>query len=711
MASDRERELETSSRIFPRKTMRSHNNEVTVNSVNGNRAGLPPVVSLGQTRHVEQVASDRHPATVLGQTGHVEQVASDRHPATVSNRNKIKNHSNMRIATWNVNTLYQAGKLANVESEMRRLKVNVMGISEVRWSGVGSAKLSGGGCFIYSGGDKHEHGVGVMIDGATEKSLAGYYAVSERVLMVKLKGAPFDICVIQVYAPTCEYDEEIVTSFYADIMKAKQQCRPHDIIIVMGDLNAKLGQGRGGDAVGPYGLGERNGRGDRWEDWCIENEMVVLNTWFKQPPRRLWTWMAPGDRCRNQIDYVSINRRFRNTITSTRTFPGADCGSDHVPVVVEMRIRLKKVKRKQINPKNDMKVLKRDEVKEQYRVYVRNKYDALSDETEEENNLERQFENLREAIEEANKEIIPKVKKSPNRPWMTDMIMDLMDERRECKGRDHQRYKVLNRRIHRECLAAKTRWMEERCAEIEDLDKRDNQLMYKKVQEIVGRRKFNSNIAIKKADGTIAMEVEEVKARWDEYIGELFLDQRPETYGGEFNNEGPVILKEEVKKAMKSLKAGKAVGSDGIDIEMLDAIEEFALDELTSLFNSIYETGNIISSMCESIFVALPKVEGTLECKKHRTISIMSQMTKMLLRVILNRVRSKIRPAISEEQFGFVPGRGTRNAIFTFRVLAERVIEVQKDLYVCFVDYEKAFDKVRHPDLFEILEELGLDGK
>ena len=250
--------------------------------------------------------------------------------------------------------------------EMKRMKFNVLGISEARWSGVGSMKLSGQGCIIYSGGDKHEHGVAVMIDGATEKSLAGYYAVSERVLMVKLKGNPFDICILQVYAPTCEHDEEAVSQFYADVTKAKLQCKPHDITIVMGDLNAKLGQGRGAEAVGPLGSGERNERGDRWEDWCVENELVVLNTWFKQPPRRLWTWMAPGDRCRNQIDYVTINRRFRNMVTTTKTYPGADCGSDHVPVVVDMRMRLKKVKSKQISPKNDMKVLKRDDVKEQY---------------------------------------------------------------------------------------------------------------------------------------------------------------------------------------------------------------------------------------------------------------------------------------------------------------------------------------------------------
>ena len=69
--------------------------------------------------------------------------------------------------------------------------------------------------------------------------------------------------------------------------------------------------------------------------------------------------------------------------------------------------------------------------------------------------------------------------------------------------------------------------------EIEDLDKRDNQLLYKKVQEVVGKRKFNKKKAIKKRDGTIAKEVEDAKTRCNEYIGEQFRDQGPETYGSE----------------------------------------------------------------------------------------------------------------------------------------------------------------------------------
>ena len=122
---------------------------------------------------------------------------------------------------------------------------------------------------------------------------------------------------------------------------------------------------------------------------------------------------------------------------------------------------------------------------------------------------------------------------------------------------------------------------------------------------------------------------------------------------------------------------------------MIIALGDFGIHELMKLFNRIYNTGNFVKCMCESVFIALSKVEGTLECGKHRTISIISQVTKIMLRVILKRIRSKIRPEISEEQFGFVPGKGTRNAIFCLRTLPERCIEMQKSLYICFIDYEK----------------------
>ena len=72
-----------------------------------------------------------------------------------------------------------------------------------------------------------------------------------------------------------------------------------------------------------------------------------MNTWFRHHARDLYTWKSPGDRARNQIDYININKRFRNSVTQVRTNPGADCGGgcDHIPVVAQMRVRVKKIKK------------------------------------------------------------------------------------------------------------------------------------------------------------------------------------------------------------------------------------------------------------------------------------------------------------------------------------------------------------------------------
>ena len=89
----------------------------------------------------------------------------------------------------------------------------------------------------------------------------------------------------------------------------------------------------------------------------------------------------------------------------------------------------------------------------------------------------------------------------------------------------------------------------------------------------------------------------------------------------------------------------------------------------------------------------------------------MSVVIKVILRILMKRMRSKIVPEIDKVQCGFVKDSGTRNAIFILRHLCEKAIEVKKDLYVCFIDYTKAFDRVRHTSLIDMLQDLDIDGK
>ena len=119
----------------------------------------------------------------------MQQVSPDCHLGTACINNKI------RIATWNVRTLSRVRKLENLMPEQKRMKVHIMGISEMRWKGVGKT-ICGDYTIIHSGGTKAMYGVGLIFDKSVSKSISGFWAVSDRVLLVKLKGKPFDLSII-----------------------------------------------------------------------------------------------------------------------------------------------------------------------------------------------------------------------------------------------------------------------------------------------------------------------------------------------------------------------------------------------------------------------------------------------------------------------------------------------------------------------------------
>ena len=85
-----------------------------------------------------------------------------------------------------------------------------------------------------------------------------------------------------------------------------------------------------------------------------------MNTWFQHHQRHLYTLKSPGDGVRNQIDYIMMNKRFHNAITQVKGYPGADCGSDHVPIVATMKVKLRTLKRKKADVKLQLYLLTAD---------------------------------------------------------------------------------------------------------------------------------------------------------------------------------------------------------------------------------------------------------------------------------------------------------------------------------------------------------------
>ena len=166
---------------------------------------------------------------------------------------------------------------------------------------------------------------------------------NDTMISVRLQGKPFNITVIQVYAPTTNVEEAEVKQFYEDLQDLLELTPPKDILFIIRDWNAKVGSQETPRVTGKFGLGIRNEAGQRLIDFCQENTLVIANTLFQQHKRRLYTWTSPDGQHRNQIDHILCSLKWRSCIQSAKTRPGAVCGSDHELLIAKFRLKLKEV--------------------------------------------------------------------------------------------------------------------------------------------------------------------------------------------------------------------------------------------------------------------------------------------------------------------------------------------------------------------------------
>ena len=250
-------------------------------------------------------------------------------------------------ATWNIRGMTQ-GKLNVITHEMNRCGVSILGVSELWMLSQGRFTTDDGFGVYFSGKEegRRASGVGFVVDKEASKAVVGYNPIDYRVMTLRLKGHPMNTTFLQVYAPTTEADEDKMDVFYSKVQEALDKINSKDVIIMMGDWNVKIGGNRpSNNYIGKFGLGMRNERGDRLADFCASNNLVITNTTFKHHPRRLYTWISPGDRIRNQIDYIMVPKRWQSSIQNVKTRPGADCGSDHQMLVCKLKLKLKSMKR------------------------------------------------------------------------------------------------------------------------------------------------------------------------------------------------------------------------------------------------------------------------------------------------------------------------------------------------------------------------------
>ena len=282
----------------------------------------------------------------------------------------------LKLGFWNVRTLYQIGKTANVTREFRSYNLNILGLSEVRWTGFGEMKTSES--ILYSGAEeKHHRGVGLILKREVGRTLLRWNPVNERIMTKRFNSRFENSPSSKVYAPTNDAEDESKEEIYEQLQREVEVALRHDVLIVMGDLNAKSGEDnkRWKKLMGQHGLGRMNENGDRLATFCGNNDLVIGCALFNHKS----TWTSPNARDQNQIDHIIINGRYRASLMDNRAMRGADANSHHHMVMGKVRMWLSSTKRTgKERVIFDIMKLRDPCVKEVFRLEVSNRFQVLT---------------------------------------------------------------------------------------------------------------------------------------------------------------------------------------------------------------------------------------------------------------------------------------------------------------------------------------------
>ena len=176
------------------------------------------------------------------------------------------------------------GKFKVSKQEMARVNVNILGIRELKW--IGTHKFNSNDHYIYYCLQEslRRNGVAHRVNKRVQNAELGCTLKNNRVLSVRFQGKPFNIIVIQVYAPTNNAEEAEVEWLYEDLLELTPK---KDVLFIIRDCNAKVGSQEIPGLTGKFGLGVQNEAGQRLIEFCQGNALVIGNTFFQQHKRRL----------------------------------------------------------------------------------------------------------------------------------------------------------------------------------------------------------------------------------------------------------------------------------------------------------------------------------------------------------------------------------------------------------------------------------------
>ncbi|KAK3524911.1 hypothetical protein QTP86_011511 [Hemibagrus guttatus] len=460
-------------------------------------------------------------------------------------REKRKGKSvGLRIGTLNVGT----GKGRELADMMERRNVDILCVQETRWKGSKARSIGAGFKLFYYGVESKRNGVGVVLEEEFVRNVLEVKRVSDRVMSLKLEIEGVMLNVVSGYDPQvgCELEEK--ERFWSELDEVMESIPTGERVVIGADFNGHVGEGNTGDeeVMGKFGVKERNLEGQMVVDFAKRMDMAVVNTYFQKWEEHRVTYKSGEEevRDREENQMVEAERRLKE-----------ECCE-------EFRQKLRQALGGQV-------VLPTSEV---IRGTGRKVLGVSYGRRKEDKETWWWNEEVQDSVQR---------KRLTEKKW----DMDRTEENR-------QEYKELQRRLKREVSKAKQKAYDELYTRLDTREGEQDLYRLARQRDQDGKDVQQVRV-IKDRDGRVLTSEESVQRRWKEYFEELMNEEneREKRVEGVNSVEQKVdkIRKDEVRKALKRMKSGKAVGPDDIPVEVWKCLGEAAVEFLTNLFNRVLE--------------------------------------------------------------------------------------------------------------------------
>ncbi|KAK3519688.1 hypothetical protein QTP70_000998, partial [Hemibagrus guttatus] len=619
---------------------------------------------------------------------------------------------------WQTIRHLRRGKGRELADMMERRKVDILCVQETRWKGSKARSIGAGFKLFYYGVDSKRNGVGVVLKEELVRNVLEVKRVSDRVMSLKLEIEGVMLNVVSGYAPQvgCELEEK--ERFWSELDEVMESIPTGERVVIGADFNGHVGEGNTGDeeVMGKFGVKERNLEGQMVVDFAKRMDMAVVNTYFQKREEHRVTYKSGGRR--TQVDYILCRRGNLKEISDCKVVVGESVARQHRMVVCRMTLMVCKKKRSETEKKTKWWKLKKEECCEEFRQKLRQ---ALGGQVV----LPDDWETTAEVIRETGRKVLGvssgRRKEDKETWWWNEEVQDSIQRKRLAKKKwdmdrteeNRQEYKELQRRVKREVSKAKQNAYDELYTRLDTREGEKDLYRLARQRDRDGKDVQQVRV-IKDRDGRVLTSEESVQRRWKEYFEELMNEEneREKRVEGVNSVEQKVdkIRKDEVRKALKRMKSGKAVGPDDIPVEVWKCLGEAAVEFLASLFNRVLESERMPEEWRRSVLVPIFKNKGDVQsCSNYRGIKLMSHTMKVWERVVEARLRKVVE--ICEQQYGFMPRKSTTDAIFALRILMEKYRDGQRELHCVFVDLEKAYDRVPREELWYCMRKSGVAEK